>query len=110
MQLQVVFVFVVVLLAAQAQAYLSGLPASTLVRLAAVLVPYIACLPVAAIMCWAPWELPPKEAPAVDAVSASREAEEAPNHAEVDTQEHESAAEDSAAPEKPAEHLVRLRQ
>ena len=107
MQLQVVFVFVVVLLAAQAQVYLSGLPSSTLARAAAVLVPYIAVLTVAAVMCWAPWELPAKRPPATAVTPASREPEEATHGAEVDTREHQPAAEGASEAEKPSEHVVR---
>ncbi len=107
MQLQVVFVFVVVLLAAQAQAYLSGLPASNLARVAAVLIPYFACIAVAAVMCWAPWEVPPKRAPVIHATSASREPEEAAGDAEVESREQEPADEGPSGFERPSEHQVR---
>ena len=107
MQLQVVFFFVVVLLAVQAQLCLSGLPHTRLVHAAAALVPYIAVLAVAAVMCWAPWELPAKRRLAVEATSPSREPEEATGGAEVDSREQESAVGRDSGAERPSEHLVR---
>ena len=111
MQLQVVFVFVVVLLTTQAQAYLLGLPASTLAHVGAAVVPYFAFVAVAAVMCWAPWELPPRRiaaagASVMDATSASREPEEATGGAEVEGREQEPAAEGDAVAERSSEHQV----
>ena len=108
MQLQVVFLFVVVLLAVQAQVYLSGLPATRLAHAAAVLVPYIAVLAVAAVMTWAPWELPAKRAStsAVVAAPAGGAPKEAAGGAEVDSREQETSVESGSEPEGPSEHLV----
>lgn len=107
MQLQVVFIFVVALLAIQAQLYLSGLAQTRLVHVAAVLVPYIAALAVVAVLSWAPWELPAKRTAAVAATSVSREPEEATGDTEADSKEQESAVEGPSEAERPSKHLVR---
>ena len=88
-QLQLVFVFVMVLLAIQAQLHLSSLPQSTLDRVLALAVPYIATLVVAAVMFRQPWDLPPKKdavkGASLDRSEEQRNPEQASEGAEVDS-------------------------
>jgi len=88
-QLQLTFVFVMVLLAIQAQLYLSSLPQSTLNRVSVLAVPYIATLLVAAVMFRQPWDLPPKKDAAkgarLDRSEEEQNPEQASEGAEVDS-------------------------
>ena len=96
-QLQLVFVFVVVLLTIQAQLYLSNLPQSNLIRVSAAAVPYIATLVVAAAMFCQPWDLPPRKDAAQGAGSKNNEEQRDPEQA------LEGAEVDSRGQQQPSE-------
>ena len=75
-QLQVLFVCVVLLLTLQAQHYLAGLPHSTRTNTLAAAVPYLATLVVAVALLCHPWDLPGKQKAARGVRSGSNQQEQ----------------------------------
>lgn len=75
-QLQVLFVCVVLLLTLQAQHYLTGLPQSARTNTLTAAVPYLATLVVAVALLCHPWDLPGKQEAARGVRSGSKQQEQ----------------------------------
>ena len=75
-QLQTLFVCVVLLLTVQAQHYLAGLPHSARTNTLVAAVPYLGIMVVAVALLYHPWELPRKQEAARDVRSGSNQPEQ----------------------------------
>ena len=96
-QLQVLFVCVVLLLTLQAQHYLTGLPQSARTNTLTAAVPYLATLVVAVALLSHPWDLPGKQEAARGVRSGSNQQEqEAPEETPEGDEDRGKGQEDSA--------------